>query len=93
MALADEVARRVAETVTARNSFLPTPFEREKIVHDAVAAVPGAQRKRRRGARTPSRCAPRIQLRGFGGRPDRRRSKRSAERLGQSRERRMFHET
>lgn len=39
-ALADEVARRVAETGDREELVPMTPFER-KIVHDAVAAVPG----------------------------------------------------
>lgn len=51
-ALGDKVARRVLETGEREELSPMTPFER-KIVHDAVAAVPGCAAK----ARVRSRCA------------------------------------
>lgn len=80
-ALADEVARRVAETGDREELVPMTPFER-KIVHDAVAAVPGVHSESE-GVEPERRVVvPATSSRASGS--DRRRSKRCvAERLGQ----------
>lgn len=61
-ALGDKVARRVLESGSVRLAPM-TPFER-KIVHDAVAAVPGVHSERGRRAVAPrgraARLTPRV---------------------------------
>lgn len=58
-ALADEVARRVAETGDREELVPMTPLTEDR-PRCGCSGARCAQRKRRRGARTPSRCAPRL---------------------------------